>query len=753
MTVKYTTICLLIAAILFAETPEYEYKFRDGRLIRVPVRVKEKTVENPSLETKPAMPNDDIPIAKLLFENQDGKLAFQIFSELAEKGDIEATAWLGRCYHNGVGTVIDHNKAFACFQKAAEKNEPWAINGLGVCYEYGYGTTKNLQLAMKCFGLAADMNHPLGTLNLAKTYGDINNKNVYNTKTAETYYKKALALKAQGAESAYGTFLFDHQRYKEAIPLLNAASDNVWAWRLLIQCYENGWGTPVDIRKAVDLADRYAYDNPSDAAFGASVLYEAAWEELFLNGRTEWFTNLIKRAASHGHREAQSMYADILMEQNDLENALEYARRAADAAMPGANLQAGKLAAQLKQFDVALMYLSLAALEPSTEMEAVVEMVNIYAYQLNQRPKSRHWAQRGADIGSAYCRNELAQDALNAGTPESIAKAYKLASASRVDDNETAIKWLSDNIGKDYEMLRELADNGNTDALIALGILGCLNDKGHPNIPIGLELLEKAANLKSPEAYRYLGNIYLNGGLVDKDLQKAMTWYKKGAELGDLVSANSVALLLYSYEEFSDIPIDECKKWYDIAMKLSDNYAYEYGVILEFKGKDIESAMKMYEKAAQNKDPRALVKLHNLLWEKNPQLSRAYLRNAVDLMDVDALHQAGLFNLFVLRQPRKAFVYFIRSHIGGNNTVAPYQLAQCFLNGIGCVANLNLALTLAEEAYKNGNPQSCSLLGNLYKEGKVVTRDDAKAKQYFEEGVKRGDIESRKALTLPVVNQ
>jgi len=88
--------------------------------------------------------------------------------------------------------------------------------------------------------------------------------------------------------------------------------------------------------------------------------------------------------------------------------------------------------------------------------------------------------------------------------------------------------------------------------------------------------------------------------------------------------------------------------------------------------------------------------------------------------------------------------------LGGNNTTAPYQLALCLLKGTGCVVNVNMALKMAEEAFKNGEAESCSLLGNIYREGKIVPKNAAKAKQYFEEGVKRGDIESRKALGLPV---
>ena len=720
---KTTIICYLIAALMFAGLSVFS-------------------------QTK-AYTKNDLPAAKFLFENRDGELAFQIFTEVAKTGDAEAMAWLGRCYMKGIGVSVDDNKAFEWFSQAAKLGNPWGINGIGVCYNYGRGTTKNLQLAIENYRKAADLNHPLATLNLARTLG-FKEDGFFNPELADVTFKKAMRLNAPGAEASYGRFLFQQQKYAEAIPILQAAGNDINAWRMLIQCYNNGWGTPIDIRKAVQLAGEYASANPADALFGAEVIYEAAWEEFFINGRTEWFTNYIKQAANYGHNEAQFMYANILKEQNDIEGALEYARDAADANVYGANLEAGILAKQLKYYDIALRHLELAVLEPNSEQEAVENLVDIYAYQRGQKSKSHHWIQRGTELGSAYCRNELANEALNMNSPEGLAKAYVLAYASALDENATARDWLDKNIKNDYEKLRELADNGNTDALVSLGLLGALNDKGHPNIPIGMELLEKAVRLKCGLACRYLGNIFYNGIVIDKDLRKAFDWYKKGAELGDAISAFSVVLMLFNNKEFADVPFEECKKWCEISMQFDDSCAYMYGRLTEFKGKDIESAQKLYEIAAMNHDPRAMIDLHDILWKKDVNLSISYLRKAVDMQDAVALYRLGLINQRYWRQPRKAFIAYIQAFVAGDKTTATYALAYCLLNGFGCSVNTNIALKMAEMAFQNGNAQSCSLLGSIYRDGIVVPQNKAKAKQYFEEGVKRGDTESKKALGLPV---
>jgi len=104
------------------------------------------------LAAEPSISDEEmLGAAQTVYESRDCRLVFQTFSELAEKGDAAAMAWLGRCYLNGVGTERNEAEAFRCFSQAATKKEPWALNGLGVCYRNGYGTTVNIQEALRCY--------------------------------------------------------------------------------------------------------------------------------------------------------------------------------------------------------------------------------------------------------------------------------------------------------------------------------------------------------------------------------------------------------------------------------------------------------------------------------------------------------------------------------------------------------------------------------------------------------------------------
>ena len=44
---------------------------------------------------------------------------------------------LGYCYHEGIGTSVDKQKAFELYQSAANLGNTFGINCLGYCYNYG----------------------------------------------------------------------------------------------------------------------------------------------------------------------------------------------------------------------------------------------------------------------------------------------------------------------------------------------------------------------------------------------------------------------------------------------------------------------------------------------------------------------------------------------------------------------------------------------------------------------------------------
>ena len=701
------------------------------------------SVPQPIKETPP--PEDrEMTLAKELITYQDCVRAFQIFRKRAAEGNAEAEAWLGRCYMNGFGTERDVEKAHEFFAKAAEKNDPWGVNGLGVCSQYGFGTAVNLQTAMSLYKKAADMKHPLGTLNLARTYAD-KEGGFFDAKLAEEYFRKALELDAPAAKTAFASFLCDQKRYSEAVPLLQNSLDNPASMEMMADCWQNGWGVPVDIAKAVDLAEKH-FMKAGAMRWSADLCYHAGLEEIVLNGRTEKAKHRVKCAADQGHAEAQYVYAHILADANDKDGALAYMLKSADSGYAEAMADAGELLVERQDYDRAVKYYMLASRNFRTQDQAVGNLSNIYHYNLKMPKTGVFWDIRGAQLGLDVCRNELAVKEIYTKGDDHFARAAALFAEGRVNNNEFASKWLNDILSNDYERLRSLADNNNPDALFALGLVGCMEEKDHPNITVAMELLERAADLKNATACRFLGNIYSNGVLVKKDLKKALSWYQKGAEYDDVESASTAALMLFHEEEFKDTKLEDFKKVFDKAMELEVfSVAFEYGQVMEYLGKDLKKAEELYRIAAANGDPRAMLRLHDMLVETNADEAAAFIWRAVDSNFSDAELRMGDIQRS-LECPRSAFVHYLRANIHGNNVDAPYKLAECWLNGYGCEINLNCFWNSANEAYKNGCVEVCYLLGSVYRDGKICARDMAKAKTYFAEGAKRGSERCKDAL-------
>ena len=459
--------------------------FGGGEVPPVPEKPAEPTVtaaRSAAPETPPPE-NPEMKFAKELIEHKDCVRAFQIFQKYAAEGNAEAEAWLGRCYMNEFGTKRDFKKAHEYFARAAEKNDPWGINGMGVCNQYGFGTSKNLHAAMTFYKRAAELKHPLGTLNLARVYAD-RKGGFFDAKLAEEYFRKALELNAPAAKSEFASFLCDQRRYKEAVPLLQDSLDNPLSMSLMADCCQNGWGVPVDIAKAVDLAEKH-FRKFGAAPWSAELCLNAGLEEIGMNGVTERAKRCLKCAADQGNAQAQYLYASFIAE-TDTDSAFLYMLKSADNGHPWALIDAGEMLIGRKEYPRAIKYFMQASTDPRTQERAVGQLSNIYHYELKTPKTGAFWDVRGAALGLDFCRNELALAEFRTKGDEHFAKAAALFAEGRVNNNEFASKWFNAMLENEYDRLRALADNNNADALFALGIVGCMEEKGHPNVPIGM---------------------------------------------------------------------------------------------------------------------------------------------------------------------------------------------------------------------------------------------------------------------------
>lgn len=88
------------------------------------------------------------------FESGDFKTASNIFSRLAERGQVEAQTALGIQYDKGLGVPQNYKKAVNLFRQAAQKNDPIAQYHLGVKYVNGHGVKQNPLEAYVWFAIA-----------------------------------------------------------------------------------------------------------------------------------------------------------------------------------------------------------------------------------------------------------------------------------------------------------------------------------------------------------------------------------------------------------------------------------------------------------------------------------------------------------------------------------------------------------------------------------------------------------------------
>jgi hypothetical protein len=85
------------------------------------------------------------------YNSNKNELAFKIFSQAAETGNVDAMMYMGVMYGDGRGVSRNYGLALNWFLKAAEAGNGQAMCNVGVLYFQGVGLPKNYTEAMRWF--------------------------------------------------------------------------------------------------------------------------------------------------------------------------------------------------------------------------------------------------------------------------------------------------------------------------------------------------------------------------------------------------------------------------------------------------------------------------------------------------------------------------------------------------------------------------------------------------------------------------
>ena len=220
------------------------------------------------------------------------------------------------------------------------------------------------------------------------------------------------------------------------------------------------------------------------------------------------------------------------------------------------------------------------------------------------------------------------------------------------------------NYKKAFEMFYEASLLGNADAQCCLG---CCYKNGYG---------------RNSRALRHIGFLYHDGIGVEQDIKKAIEWYDKAINAGDISAMVTKGAIFYY--GISGIPID-----YEVAVKL-------------------------YTKAAEKGDDDGM-------W----RLARCYQKGKG-----------------VEENPQKAFEWFKQS-ADKNNSNGLCDLGVCYHYGYGVEKNYKRAVELYEKAALDNQKGSLWRLGHCYEYGQGVEKDLEKAFKWYRKSAEQGTAEGQ----------
>ena len=656
----------------------------------------------------------------------------------AEQKFPESLRMLGLYYLKGLyGIEKSPKKAFKYMSEAAELGDADAVYIVSdFCY-YGIGTKRSIRKAVRYCESAAEKGVPDALYSMWLYFMDGNAK--ISFEKAFDYLKEAANKNHADACNAIGELYYDDAEYDEAIRYFEIAAEKecVDAIYNLGDCYYSGEGINQNYKKAFELYARAAEHKHAEAT------YSLAWCYDYGQG-----TKKNKKLAFKWYKEASKLGHSRAI--NNL----------------GVCYAIGK--GTRKNIRKAIACYTVAA--KNNVKEAINSLGSFYETGNGLEkdvPKAVEMYQKAVSLGDCTAKFNLTRCyEYGMGVEKDISKAvdlyiestevynreyldklyeFKINRLSSEDAAKISKRLFETNISRYNERALELliysAECGNADSQRNLGVR-LWNDmqmyslafiyfkksaeQGDPysaynlanlyyngygitqNYERALELYKSAAEQDLPVALFELGCAYEKEfhGIVEKDLEKAVEYYKKGSELGDIDCKNNLGALYMAGKGLRK----NQKRGFMLFYAASQNnkeakcnlaMCYQHGCGTD---KNILAAINIYNKLASDGDTFAIERLEKLSDE---------IKDASHFFTLGSCYDLGKG---VECDAEKAIKYYTLAADMGHDR-ARHNLADLYRYGNhGVEINTEKAIEYYSAAAENGAACSINSLGTLYSE-------------------------------------
>lgn len=337
---------------------------------------------------------------------------------------------------------------------------------------------------------------------------------------------------------------------------------------------------------------------------------------------------------------------------------------------PDALLGIGRCLAERGREDLAVRWYREAA--EGRLPEGCEAMYRVFAEGRGRRANPRkalEWALRGAETGSADCAFRAGvMTASGEGCEPDADKAVELFERAAVGGSPDAM----------YVMARIFADQEAPDD-------GAASPEERERTRGDLRResarwMHMAAKAGSSKAMAELGAMYEHGIDVERDPQKAMEWFTRGAEAGDPVAM--VGLAQCYFTGMGSVAADHAaaRSWFRKAADLGSPMAMNSLGIMDERGmggrRDLRSAVSWFRKAAEAGYAPAMNDLGNCYNPMMPLYS--------------AVSESG-----IVKDGAEAVRWYLAASKKGSPE-GTFNLGQCYEHGVG----LKKDLALASRAYR-----------------------------------------------------